>query len=265
MKTNTFFQCKQLKWISCLLLLSPLTTFGQLIVGKSLGADHTADEQKALAVTSNGDMYVSINANSFQILKGDGTFDEIKNPYQEATTRAGILVKISAEGELLWDNMVCVPESANNSQVTSVCEVGDYIYVVGGVRTNVASPLPVSVFGISLVSQGEMDYYIAKLNAGTGEAVWAKTFGGTRNWEMFNSLVADNDGNLYAVATFGNVSSAPLELPLKDGSTTSLAVTNNWGEDYLLVKFDPNGEILWATNIACGLWRFQCSKWKSYQ
>ncbi len=249
MKTNTFFQCKQLKWISCLLLLSPLTTFGQLIVGKSLGADHTADEQKALAVTSNGDMYVSINANSFQILKGDGTFDEIKNPYQEATTRAGILVKISAEGELLWDNMVCVPESANNSQVTSVCEVGDYIYVVGGVRTNVASPLPVSVFGISLVSQGEMDYYIAKLNAGTGEAVWAKTFGGTRNWEMFNSLVADNDGNLYAVATFGNVSSAPLELPLKDGSTTSLAVTNNWGEDYLLVKFDPNGEILWATNI----------------
>ena len=47
-----------------------------------------------------------------------------------------------------------------------------------------------------------MDYYIAKLNAATGEAVWAKTFGGVRNWEMFNSVVADEAGNLYAVATF---------------------------------------------------------------
>ena len=249
MKTNTLFQMKQLKWISCLLLLSPWTAFGQLIVGKSLGADHTANEQKALAVSQNGDMYVSINANSFQIMNDDGTFEEIKNPYQESTTRAGILAKVSAGGELLWSNMVCVPESANNSQVTSVCEVGEFLYVVGGVRTNVKEALPVSVFGISLVSQGEMDYYIAKLNASTGEAVWAKTFGGVRNWEMFNSLVADKSGNLYAVATFGNVSSAPLEMPLKDGSTTALSVTNNWGEDYLLVKFNNAGELLWATNI----------------
>jgi hypothetical protein len=128
-------------------------------------------------------------------------------------------------------------------------EVGDYLYVVGGVRTNVKGEHPVSVFGIPLVSQGEMDYYIAKLNAATGEAVWAKTFGGVRNWEMFNSVVADEAGNLYAVATFGNVSSAPLEMPLKDGSSTSLAVTNNWGEDYLLVKFNKDGEILWATSI----------------
>ena len=134
-------------------------------------------------------MYISINANSFQIMKDDGTFDEIKNPYQESTTRAGILTKISADGKLLWSNMVCVQESANNSQVTSVCEVGDYLYVVGGVRTNVKGEHPVSVFGIPLVSQGEMDYYIAKLNAATGEAVWAKTFGGVRNWEMFNSVV----------------------------------------------------------------------------
>ena len=249
MKTNAIFSKKQLFGVCCALLLSPMAVFGQLIVGKSLGADHTADEQKALAVTKNGDMYISINANSFQIMKDDGTFDEIKNPYQESTTRAGILTKISADGKLLWSNMVCVQESANNSQVTSVCEVGDYLYVVGGVRTNVKGEHPVSVFGIPLVSQGEMDYYIAKLNAATGEAVWAKTFGGVRNWEMFNSVVADEAGNLYAVATFGNVSSAPLEMPLKDGSSTSLAVTNNWGEDYLLVKFNKDGEILWATSI----------------
>ena len=249
MKTNAIFSKKQLFGVCCALLLSPMAVFGQLIVGKSLGADHTADEQKALAITKNGDMYISINANSFQIMKDDGTFDEIKNPYQESTTRAGILTKISADGKLLWSNMVCVQESANNSQVTSVCEVGDYLYVVGGVRTNVKGEHPVSVFGIPLVSQGEMDYYIAKLNAATGEAVWAKTFGGVRNWEMFNSVVADEAGNLYAVATFGNVSSAPLEMPLKDGSSTSLAVTNNWGEDYLLVKFNKDGEILWATSI----------------
>lgn len=170
MKTNAIFSKKQLFGVCCALLLSPMAVFGQLIVGKSLGADHTADEQKALAVTKNGDMYISINANSFQIMKDDGTFDEIKNPYQESTTRAGILTKISADGKLLWSNMVCVQESANNSQVTSVCEVGDYLYVVGGVRTNVKGEHPVSVFGIPLVSQGEMDYYIAKLNAEIGRA-----------------------------------------------------------------------------------------------
>ena len=151
MKTNAIFSKKQLFGVCCALLLSPMAVFGQLIVGKSLGADHTADEQKALAVTKNGDMYISINANSFQIMKDDGTFDEIKNPYQESTTRAGILTKISADGKLLWSNMVCVQESANNSQVTSVCEVGDYLYVVGGVRTNVKGEHPVSVFGIPLV------------------------------------------------------------------------------------------------------------------
>ena len=93
-----------------------------------------------------------------------------------------------------------------------------------------------------------MDYYIAKLNAATGEAVWAKTFGGVRNWEMFNSVVADEAGNLYAVATFGNVSSAPLEMPLKDGSSTSLAVTNNWGEDYLIIRFPRYGQSIRARN-----------------
>ena len=73
MKTNAIFSKKQLFGVCCALLLSPMAVFGQLIVGKSLGADHTADEQKALAVTKNGDMYISINANSFQIMKDDGT------------------------------------------------------------------------------------------------------------------------------------------------------------------------------------------------
>ena len=55
MKTNAIFSKKQLFGVCCALLLSPMAVFGQLIVGKSLGADHTADEQKALAVTKNGD------------------------------------------------------------------------------------------------------------------------------------------------------------------------------------------------------------------
>lgn len=42
MKTNAIFSKKQLFGVCCALLLSPMAVFGQLIVGKSLGADHTA-------------------------------------------------------------------------------------------------------------------------------------------------------------------------------------------------------------------------------
>lgn len=210
----------------------------------SFAADHTADEHKALAISANGDMYISINAQRLSVLNSSNSTTDFTNTFN--SVRAGILVKVDSNNNVIWSNMVASDAvSAKNSQVISAKEVGDYIYVVGGVSSNTNVPSPVNVFGVGIQSQGYMDCYIAKLNSSNGQAVWVKSFGSVRDWEMFINLDADAQGNIYTAGYFGNISSAPLVFT----ENFKLSVNGNWGEDYFVVRFNDNGDVVWAKNF----------------
>lgn len=232
--------------IVCLAVLLPTGLSGQINLTSTLNfkAEHVYDEHKALSVSANGDMYISMNATKLSILTGSNQVIDYMNTMN--SVRAGILAKIDVNKNVVWTNMVGADAvSAKNSQVISATEVGDYVYVVGGVASNVNTLSPVNVFGIGLQSQGFMDYYIAKLNSSTGQAVWVKSFGSTRDWEMFVNLAADANGNIYTAGYFGNISSGPLEF----SENHKLSVNGNWGEDYFVVRFNADGDLVWAKNF----------------
>uniref|UniRef100_A0AB33J3I1 Endonuclease/exonuclease/phosphatase domain-containing protein n=2 Tax=unclassified Prevotella TaxID=2638335 RepID=A0AB33J3I1_9BACT len=211
----------------------------------SFNGDHSYAEHKALAIAADGGLYLSYNAKSLSVT-GDGSNGTTIINTVNTSSRAGLLAKTDIDGNIIWSNLVAGGQESNkNSQITGVCEHGDYLYVIGGVATNVKEPSSVNVFGIPLTSAGLMDYYIAKLDRNTGKAIWAKTFGNTRDWEMFQSLVVDAGGNAYVACSLGNTLAEPLKL----SSTVSLTVAGNWGEDYGLIKFDPDGNVVWGKTI----------------
>ena len=77
--------------------------------------------------------------------------------------------------------------------------------------------------------------YLAKFNS-IGNRLWATYYGGASADKIY-SVATDNDGNVYVAGT---------------GYSQNLAYggfqnTNNGLADALLVKFDPNGNRIWAT------------------
>lgn len=251
------------KGIRCLLLSSILlfaVTDGsaQLIMSKNFKADHTADEQKTMAMSAQGDVYVSINAKELDLLRADGQYDVVTNTLSGA--RAGILAKLDASGNLLWSNVVAAPDATTkNTQITGIAENGDgYVYVVGGITSQSATGGTGSVFGINCTIKGYMDFYVAKLNAVTGQAVWAKTFGTTLDWELPTAIAVDNNGNVFISGIFtsrNNSSSYPLfGITYKDQTSENFSVTGNWGEDILTIKLDAAGDAIWAKSLG-GMFR----------
>jgi hypothetical protein len=77
--------------------------------------------------------------------------------------------------------------------------------------------------------------YLAKFNS-IGYKLWATYYGGT-DADKFYSVATDHDGNVYAagIGYSQNLASGGFQN------------NNNGGSDALLVKFDPNGNRIWAT------------------
>uniref|UniRef100_A0AB33JMV8 T9SS type A sorting domain-containing protein n=1 Tax=Prevotella sp. GTC17260 TaxID=3236796 RepID=A0AB33JMV8_9BACT len=204
--------------------------------------DHTSDEQKGLAVTENGEIFLTGNAKELTVLNNSNQSTSVFNTVN-SQNRAGILAKLDKEGNLIWSNLVAGNEGNNkNSQITCIKVMGNYVYVVGGVASNTKGESEVSVFGQTLMSAGYMDLYVAKIDKESGQTIWAKTFGNTRDWEMFISLAVDKKGNIYTSCIVGNIMSDPLMA----SPTIPLAATGNWGEDYGIFKFDSDGNVVWA-------------------
>ena len=77
-------------------------------------------------------------------------------------------------------------------------------------------------------------WFIVKYNP-DGNILWAKNAGGIGDYELY-LCNEDANGNMYAV---GDFSSATISF----GTTT---LTNTGNNDILIVKYDANGNILWA-------------------
>jgi arginine repressor len=74
---------------------------------------------------------------------------------------------------------------------------------------------------------------------------WAKSAGGN-SWDYANSIVTDNIGNVYAVGFFDSPSIA-------FGSTTLINDTTGNQPNLFIVKYDGNGNVLWAKSSNGGI------------
>jgi len=78
--------------------------------------------------------------------------------------------------------------------------------------------------------------FLSKISyAQTPDWLWAKSAGGT-NWDEASSVAVDDSGNTYVAGLFQSTT-------ITFGSDT---LTNAGGGDIFLVKYAPNGNVLWA-------------------
>lgn len=168
------------------------------------------DKANTMLVTEEGDYILAGSTNS-----PDGDVSGF-HWGSEGRTDAWV-VKVSADGELLWQKCL----GGMDSEIAySIKKFGDD-YIVAGYTFS-------SDYDVS-EQKGEGDVWLLRLNE-TGEIIWEETFGGT-SFEQANSLLIDNENNIIVL-----------------GSTESndLDVSSNYGDsDVWVIKVSPSGELLW--------------------
>jgi hypothetical protein len=132
------------------------------------------------------------------------------------------LVKLSPTGDIQWQVLL---GGSGNEYAISLAPSGDGGYFIGGSTTSADG----QVTGYHSSGTYTFDWWVVKVD-GSGNLVWEKTLGGTKDDQCFG-IHGTPDGGCIAV---GYVSSS-------DGD----GVGNHGGEDIMMAKFDQNGNVQW--------------------
>ncbi|MCJ8163894.1 SBBP repeat-containing protein [Pontibacter sp. E15-1] len=115
------------------------------------------------------------------------------------------------------------------------------VYVTGDFGTTI------QLGASTLISTGNQDVFVAKYDA-SGNMLWAKSAGGSAGNDYSDDIAVDRQGNVYVAGTFGNVFYGD------NGGTATFDAINLTSSskdgNMFLVKYDANGNVVWAKQIA---------------
>ena len=164
----------------------------------------------------------------------DGDFTGLNKGFQDA-----IIVKFDAKGNKIW--LKDIGGSGRFDNFTSVLQTKDGGYIAVGSSDSKDGDF-------TGLNKGDMDAIMVKFDA-NGNKLWIKDIGGKtadmgnlNSWftpydnDQFTSVQQTNDGGYIAVGTSNS----------KDGDFTGI---NKGRTDAIIVKFDTNGNKLWAKSI----------------
>ncbi len=145
------------------------------------------------------------------------------------------VARLSNSGSVLWAKDIGGSGSGNYPDYvweTSVDSKGNVI--IGGWFESPVLQIDNFFFNATAIST---NYFLAKIDS-TGKTIWAKGPEVVLNYGL-EGLVIDANDNIYATGNYinGNVSFGGITL------------TNKGSADIFLVKYDPNGTVLWAKGI----------------
>ncbi len=139
------------------------------------------------------------------------------------------IVKYDGSGNVLWAKSV----GGNNSDISSsiTADVSGNIIVTGDFQS------PSITFGTTtLTNAGSGNIFIVKYD-GSGNVLWAKREGGTED-DYGSSVATDASGNIIVTGAFRSSSIT--------FGTTTLTNSSALTHDIFIVKYDGNGNVLWA-------------------
>ena len=141
---------------------------------------------------------------------------------------------VSAAGsdEILWKDNFGGPVVDNFTGIASV-PGGGYVAVGYSLEASFGSGNWSGATG-----KGDIDAIIVKFDAG-GNVVWATNFGGSGE-DRFYGVTATTDGGFVAVGHSEDTSF---------GNGDWFGISGKGNVDAIIVKFDANGSIVWATNF----------------
>lgn len=205
------------------LFIVKMDTGGNVLWAQTAGGDY-AEEGYAVAVDDAGNVYVSGEFWSSSVSFGT-------NIITNSGSADIFIAKYDASGNSLWAKSVTGTDEDHGNAV-AVDLAGNVIITGSYLSTTL------DFGGISLTNSqpGTEDLFIAKYD-GNGNILWARQASGTGNDKGFG-VGTDAAGNVLVSGHFNSGS-------LNFGTQT---LFNSGGFDIFLVKYDENGNLLWAKN-----------------
>lgn len=194
------------------------------------------DWTSGITVNNSGDIYITGYTGSTNF----PTLNPMNGSYfQGAPTSTGYLfiLKFNNSGVRLW--ATCYGGTSYNTGASITCDNGGNIYVTG---RSPGFPVVNNTSNSAIYSQvpgGGMDAFILKFDSG-GNLMWATNYGGSGDdWAL--TIKADNSGNIFVCGETRSI-----DFPVKNAGTFYQG-NNAGGYDAFILKFDNNGNRLWAS------------------
>ncbi len=202
--------------------------------GPATGTGTSSDYGDSVFVDTSGNVY--LGGDFFSTPIGFGNDINLTNRSNSDI----FIVKYNSSGIAQWAQNPAA--STSNDFVSKIfMDSSGNIYITGNHASSTLS------FGndVNLTNRGGYDFYVVKYN-NNGVAQWARgaSVGTGTNTDTGRSVFVDTSGNVYVA---GDFISATL------GFGNSITLTRQGGNnDFFVVKYDPDGNALWAKNPSTG-------------
>lgn len=210
---------------------------GNAVWAKSTEAGPLTDAESGFAsvATGGGAIYAAglIEGNITDYTFGD---QDVKGSYAGGNA---LLVKYDSNGNALWARSTA--EGINTSEFVSVSVRNNAVYAAGTIREG--DPY---IFGTQTVTgpfATHKNALLVKYDA-NGSALWAKSATTGPDRSGFNAVAAGSDGAYAAGFIMGNAEFV--------FGTRSVQGDYDLSFNAVLVKYDANGNALWARSVAAG-------------
>jgi len=183
-----------------------------------------AVEGSDLATDIFGNAYISGNFFSSSISFGPYA---LYNP--DPGNSNACLAKYDSTGNVLWAKG---PVGTSWCQDIATDNLGN-VYMSGYFTS-----ASISFGSYTFNKLGTVDAFVVKYNA-AGDVIWARSAGGNGGNSSGNSIAIDFAGNVYLSGVFNSSTI----------SFNSVSISNIFGWDIFLCKYDSSGNAIWAKNI----------------
>ena len=199
---------------------------GELIWATSIGQNDW-DEFNSVAATIDGGFVVGGSFNNDDISVGETTYNN-KGRYD------GLIIKYDSNNNIDWSTSV----GGNNwDEINSVASTSDGGFVIGGSFSS--DSVTIGNTSIS-ATKGTYDGMTIKYDSNYN-VEWAQTIGGTEREEI-STITETTDGGIVVGGRFQSSNITVGNYTLKNKSNTMYS-------DGFIVKYNKDGEVVWANSI----------------
>ncbi len=191
---------------------------GNIVWAKVFGAPIGSDKGRAMAVSPSGDIYIT----------GNFTYNTSFGSFTLSTSGGNdmFVVKMSTNGDFIW-----AKKAGGNSQDRGygiAIDASDNVYVTGTFTQSATFK------NTTITNSGNHSTFLAKYDS-NGSFQWVTAGGDCCDTTKANSIALDDSGNIYLAGYF-----------MDHTKFGSYQFTSQGMSDVYVVKYDPNGNVVWA-------------------
>jgi hypothetical protein len=219
-----------------------------------------------IAVDNNGNVYItgwysssSLTINSFSSVTGGTINLSSYGTLANSGSSDALIVKYNTNGQALWATSIGGSSSDSGNEIA--VDTSGNVYATGIYSS---SPLTINSFSSvtgatinlssygTLANSGSTDFFVVKYNT-NGLVQWATSIGGSSNNDFGNGIATDTSGNVYVTGYYGSSLTINSFSSVTGGVINLLSygtLANSGLNDVVIVKYNTNGLVQWATSIA---------------